>query len=77
MEITQKVIELIAEHLCRKPETVKLENNIITELGADSIDIIQMLTSLETEFSITFDDSEISTIRTVSDIVKFIEARKK
>ena len=72
----EKVQQMVAEHLSIKKEKVKPESDFITDLEADSIDIVEMLISLEDTFGIEFEDSEMVDIKTVQDVVNFIESRK-
>ncbi|MDD3946468.1 MAG: acyl carrier protein [Clostridia bacterium] len=69
----QKVKNLIAEQLGMSPEDITETSDLINELNADSLDIVQMLISLENEFHVEFDDDEIKVIKTVGDVAKFIE----
>ena len=69
----QKVKSLIAEQLGMSPDEITETSDLINELNADSLDIVQMLISLENEFNVEFDDDEIKVIKTVGDVVKFIE----
>ena len=72
----QKIIELIANKLSKKVSDVKLESNFITDLKADSLDILEMLMALEEEFQVVVKDEDVATIKTVADIVKYIKANK-
>ena len=71
--ILQKVIKMIAEQLGISPDDITESSDLINELNADSLDIVQMLISLENEFGIEFDDDEIKVVKTVGDVAKFIE----
>lgn len=75
--VVEKVIELVAEQLGISKEEVKPESNIIEDLGADSLDVIEMLMTLEGEFGILIPDEKISQIKTVGQIVELIEESKK
>jgi len=74
--ISEKVSKLIAEQLGLEPGSVTETSDLINELNADSLDIVQMLISLETEFSIEFDDQELKSIKTVGDVIKCIEKHR-
>lgn len=75
--ILDKVKELVAEQLGIKKESIKPESNIIEDLGADSLDVIEMLMTLEDEYGITIPDDQISQVRTISEVVSLIEKCKK
>ncbi|HOB64531.1 MAG: acyl carrier protein [Clostridiales bacterium] len=71
--IFQKVKKLIAEQLGIPADDITEDSDFINDLNADSLDIVQMLISLESEFGLEFGDDEIKAIKTVGDVVKFIE----
>lgn len=71
-----QVKKMIAEHLQISESKIKPESDFITDLEADSLDIVEMLISLEDSFGIEFEDSEMVDIKTVQDVVNFIESRK-
>ena len=75
--VIEKVKELVAEQLGVDKDTVKLESNIIEDLGADSLDVIEMLMTLEEEFGISIPDEKINQIKTIGEIVELIENAKK
>lgn len=75
--VLEKVKGLIAEQLNIPLENITENSNLINELDADSLDIVQMLITMENEFGIEFDDEEIKVLKTVGDVVKFIENHKK
>lgn len=74
------VFETIRSILCAQLEVeedaVALESDIADDLGADSLDVVDLLMSLEDEFSIEIPDEEIENIKTVGDLVNYIEANK-
>ena len=75
--ILEKVKELVAEQLGIKAESIKEDSNIIEDLGADSLDVIEMLMTLEDEYGITIPDDQISQVKTIGEIVNLIEKCKK
>jgi acyl carrier protein len=72
-----KVKEIIANQLSVGVEKLKENTNIAEELGADSLDLVEILMSLEDEFGISIPDEAIPQIKTIKDIVDFIESHKK
>ena len=74
--IKEKVTEIIANQLSVSADKIKEETNIAEELGADSLDLVEILMSLEDEFGISIPDEAIPTIKTIKDIVEFIETHK-
>ena len=77
MSTLEKVIELMAEQLNVPAEKISAEKEIVKDLGADSLDIVEMLMNLEEEFSVTVPDEEAVNIKTVQDVVDLIENNKK
>lgn len=75
METLDKVKRLIAEHLNKPVEEITEDKEIVKDLGADSLDIVEMLMSLEDEFGVTVSDEDAVNIKTVGDIVKTIEKK--
>lgn len=74
--VLEKIKSLIAEQLGISESDINEDSLLVNDLGADSLDIVQMLISLEKEFGIVFGDDEIKTIKTVGDVVKFIDTHK-
>ena len=77
MSTLEKVIELMAEQLNVPAEKISAEKEIVKHLGADSLDVVEMLMNLEEEFSVTVPDEEAVNIKTVQDVVDLIENNKK
>jgi acyl carrier protein len=77
MSTLEKVIELMAEQLNVPAEKISAEKEIVKDLGADSLDVVEMLMNLEEEFSVTVPDEEAVNIKTVQDVVDLIENNKK
>ena len=76
--VFEKVQKLLAEALnIDDISKITLESNIIQDLEADSLDMVEMLMSLEEEFGITVPDEVANELVTVNAIVNFIEAQQK
>ena len=71
--VFEKVREILCNQLEVEPDDVTLGSNILEDLGADSLDVVDIVMSLEDEFNLEVPDEEIEGIRTVGDIVKYIE----
>ncbi len=69
----EKVKQLLVENLGVAEEKITLESEIIKDLGADSLDLVEMLLSMEENFGITISDDQTENIKTVKDIVDIIE----
>jgi acyl carrier protein len=74
--IELKVREKIAEQLGVAADEVKPESSFIEDLGADSLDIVELVMALEEEFNIEISDEDAEKIRTVKDVVGYIQAHK-
>ena len=72
--VQEKVINIIAEQLGADASTITPETDIANDLGADSLDIAELMIAFEEEFSIDIDESEAQNITTVGDVIKHIEA---
>jgi|TARA_Y100000590_G_scaffold383960_1_gene455012 acyl carrier protein len=74
-DISQKVKKMVAEHLGVEEEKVSDESNFIDDLGADSLDTVELVMAFEEEFGSEISDSEAEKILTVGDAIKFIESK--
>ena len=68
-----KVTKLLAEQLNVDVKDIKPTSKIVEDLGADSLDMIEMLMSLEEQFGISVPDDQVAGLKTVKDIIAFIE----
>ncbi len=71
-EIFERVRGLLAEQLSIEEDTVEMSSNFIDDLNADSLDIVELIMTLEQEFNLSIPDEEAERIRTVGDAVDFI-----
>ena len=71
--IFEKVRDIICDQLELDEDVVTLDAVLLEDLGADSIDLAELVMTLEDEFDMEISDEELENIRTVADIVKFIE----
>ena len=72
METFNKVAQLLAEHLNISVDTITMESDIIKDLGADSLDVVQLLMDMEDNFGIVVSEDDASNLNTVGDIVNLI-----
>ncbi len=70
----EKVKEMLVEKLGINEDKITLESEIVKDLGADSLDLVEMLLSMEENFGITISDEQTESIKTVKDIVDIIDA---
>lgn len=73
MSVFEKLQEIIAEQLEIDAEEIDYASNIIDDLGADSLDIVDLVMSVEDEFGIEVPDEALENMSTVEDMVKYIE----
>lgn len=71
--IFEKVAAILAEQLDAETEAITLETNLVDDLGADSLDVVDLVMTLEDEFDMEIPDEDIENVRTVGDIVKYLE----
>lgn len=75
--VFEKVREILVKQLGVSESKVTKDTNLTTDLGADSLDLVEILMSLEEEFNVSIPDEVIPEIKTINDLVKFIEKAKK
>ena len=75
-EIKSKIKKIVADHLGIEEEKVTEEASFIDDLGADSLDTVELVMAFEEEFGSEISDSEAEKILTVGDAIKFIEQIK-
>ncbi|MFP4078410.1 MAG: acyl carrier protein [Bacillota bacterium] len=73
----EKVKEVIVEELGVEEENVTPEASIIDDLDADSLDVVELVMALEETFDIKVEDDKVQSLRTVQDVVDFIEKQKQ
>jgi acyl carrier protein len=75
-EMFEEVKEVIVDTLSCEADKVTLEANIFDDLGADSLDAVELNLALEERFDVTIDEEVMAQIKTVGDIVEYLEAHK-
>ncbi len=71
--VFEKVRAIIAEELGIEEEEITLESDLADDLGADSLDAVELIMEIEQEFDVEIDDSAAQNIKTVKDIVDYLE----
>ncbi|HOD48653.1 MAG TPA: acyl carrier protein [Candidatus Hydrogenedentes bacterium] len=74
INVAETVKKIVVENLERKPEEVTDDARFIEDLGADSLDLTELLMALEEEYNVEIDD-EANDIQTVGDAIKYIESK--
>ena len=65
----EKVCKMLAEQLNVPVDSIKPESEVVKDLGADSLDVVELIMALEDEYGITLPEGEVETLKTVQDIV--------
>ena len=71
--VFEKVKVILAEQFDVEEDTITMDTNLEDDLSADSLDVVDLLMSIEDEFEIEIPDEEIDNIRTVAELVSYIE----
>ena len=71
-EMQKKVVDIIANQLGVDKEIVTPEANVVDDLGADSLDVVELVMALEEAFDLEIPDEEAEKIRTVKDIIEYL-----
>jgi len=77
MPVEQRVREIVAEQLERDVNEVTKTASLIDDLGADSLDVVDLVMKMEEEFGIEIPDEEAEKIKTVNDVIQYITTHKK
>lgn len=72
--VLEKIKVILAEQFDVEEDSLKNDTDLQDDLGADSLDVVDLLMSIEDEFEIEIPDEEIENIRTVGDLVSYIES---
>ena len=71
--VFEKIRQILCDQLDLEEDSITMDSNIVDDLGADSLDVVDLIMSLEDEFNIEIPDEEVENVRTVGQIVKYIE----
>jgi len=72
--VFEKIKNILAEQLDADADEMTMETNIARDLGADSLDVVELLMSIEDEFEVEIPDDEIENIKTIGDLVEYIQS---
>lgn len=68
------VREILAHQLELEPELITMDTDILADLGADSLDVVELVTAIEEEYDIVITDESVNTMTTVGQIVRYLES---
>lgn len=71
--VYEKLREIIATQFGIEESSITEQTDIVSDLGADSLDVVEMMMSLEDEFAVTIEDEKIAELKTVGDVVRCVE----
>lgn len=74
--IFEKVQEILSEQLDVPAESITVDTNLVDDLGADSLDVVELIMSVEDEFGISISDEDAANLPTVGKIVEYIERQQ-
>ena len=77
MKTIDKIKQIIAEQLCISTDDISDEAKVVEDLGADSLDVVEMLMTFEDEFGVSIPDEKLKELSDIPSIVKLIEEYKK
>jgi len=75
-QVAQRVVDIICEQLQVSKEKVKEDTSFINDLGADSLDIVELVMEFEEEFKMSIPDDEAEKIKTVGDAIRYIKDKQ-
>ena len=73
--VFEKIKEILAEQLDADPEEMTMDTKIAEDLEADSLDVVELLMSIEDEFEVEIPDEEIEYMKTIGDVVEYIQSK--
>ena len=76
MSTFEKVRDIVVDQLGVEPDEVAIESTFIDDLGADSLDIVELIMAFEEEFGIEIPDEAAEKLKTVQDVVSYIDQNK-
>ena len=77
MAIFDEVRDVVVVQLSVAADAVKMESKIIEDLGADSLDVVELVMALEEKFDVEIPDSEAEKLISIADVVNYVEGLKK
>lgn len=76
-KIKERVVRIISEQLMMKPEEITLESDFVEDLGADSLDVVELVIIFEDEFGIKIPDEDAEKVNTVKEAIDYITRKVK
>ena len=73
MTVFEKLQEIFADQFAIDADTITETTDIVSDLGAESLDVVELLMSLEDEYGVTIEDEKVAELKTVGDVVRCVE----
>lgn len=73
--MTEKIKDILSKQLRIEVDTIDDNTNIMDDLGADSLDVVEVLMAIEEQFGISVPDEDVASLKTVRDIADYVEAK--
>ena len=68
----EKIVKMLAEQLGIEAKTITPQSEVVKDLGADSLDVVELMMALEDEYGVTLPEGEVGNVKTVQDIVDMV-----
>ena len=75
MTIFEELKSIIVDQMGVNPDEITMDTDIIKDLSCDSLDMVEMLMTVESKYGFEVDDSDVSDLATIGDVVKYIESK--
>ena len=72
-EIAERIIEIVAEKMDKPKEEISAEKSFVNDLGADSLDTVELMMDIEDEFDLSIPEEEAQKITTIGDAIKYVQ----
>lgn len=73
----EQIVEIISKQLKADPEKILPKTNVMEDLGADSLDVVELLMAIEESFGVTVPDEDIPALKTVQDIADYVKNHRE
>lgn len=73
----EKIVKMLAEQLGIAEDTITPQSEVVKDLGADSLDVVELMMALEDEYGVTLPEGEVENVKTVQDIVDMVNKLEK
>lgn len=73
----EKIVDMLVQQLEVNPDIITMDTNIVDDLGADSLDVVELIMALEDEYGVMITDEQATELTTVGAIARFLEAQGK